>query len=53
MGQDDAVRPVVAPSYRVWLVAIADALEAGESTYSEQYLGLAGLAAFAQFPKKN
>jgi cell wall assembly regulator SMI1 len=40
MWHDDSPRPVVAPSFRAWLVAFADALEAGEYVYSEQYVGL-------------
>jgi cell wall assembly regulator SMI1 len=40
MWHDDSARPVIAPSYRAWLVAFADALDAGEYVYSDQYLGL-------------
>jgi cell wall assembly regulator SMI1 len=40
MWHDDPGRPVVAPSYRAWLAAFADALEAGEYVYSKQYVGL-------------
>lgn len=40
MWHDDPERPVVAPSYRAWLAAFADALEAGEYVYSEHFVGL-------------
>ena len=40
MWHDDSERPVVAPSYRAWLAAFADALEAGEDVYSAHYVGL-------------
>jgi cell wall assembly regulator SMI1 len=40
LWHDDSPRPVVAPSYRAWLAAFADALDAGEYVYSDQYLGL-------------
>jgi cell wall assembly regulator SMI1 len=40
MWHDDSPRPVVAPSYRDWLAAFADALDAGKYVYSEQYIGL-------------
>ena len=40
MWHDDSKRPVVAPSYRAWLAAFADALEAGAYVYSAHYVGL-------------
>src|SRR5262245_32923021 len=40
MWHDDPERPVVAPSYRAWLAALADALEAGAYVYSAHYVGL-------------
>jgi cell wall assembly regulator SMI1 len=40
MWHDDSARPVVAPSFRAWLAAFADALDAGEYVYSDEYLGL-------------
>lgn len=40
MWHDDSERSVVAPSYRAWLAAFADALEAGAYVYSAHYVGL-------------
>lgn len=40
MWHDEPERPRVAASYKVWLAAFADALEAGEYVYSAHFLGL-------------
>jgi cell wall assembly regulator SMI1 len=37
---DDASQELLAPSYRAWLEAFADALDAGEYVLTEEYFGL-------------
>jgi cell wall assembly regulator SMI1 len=40
MWHDDAIRPVLASSYRQWLAAFAAGLEAGDYVVSDEYGGL-------------
>ena len=40
MWHDDSDRPLIAPSFREWLGALADGLESGDYTYSDEYGGI-------------